>query len=76
MNANSAMNASSVMKTNRKRTLRRRGMSGTQAAVLLALITVAVLIAVRSLGSNTSTDLNRSAGNVANPASLPARFGS
>jgi len=40
------------------------------------LIVVAVLSAVRSLGNNASTNLNTTAGNVGNPASLPSRFGS
>jgi Flp pilus assembly pilin Flp len=58
------------------RMLRRRGISTAQAAVLLAVITLTIVAALRTLGTNARTNINTTAGNVANPATLPARFGS
>ena len=54
----------------------RRGVSAVQIAVVLVLISVALFVSFRLTGTNTSANLNTTAGNIANPASLPARFGS
>ena len=54
----------------------RRAVTVVQYVLLASLITVAVLSAVRSLGNNAKTNITTTAGNVANPASLPSRFGS
>ena len=54
----------------------RRGVTTTQWCVLAAMITLLTIAAVRSLGTNASTGLNSTAGNIANPATLPSRFGS
>lgn len=58
------------------RMLRRRGATIVQWAVVAAVIAVGVIAGVRSIGTNTKTRMTTTAGNVANPASLPARFGS
>jgi Flp pilus assembly pilin Flp len=54
----------------------RRGVTNVQWALLAAVISVAVIAAVRSVGTNVRTNLNSTAGNVANPSTLPGRFGS
>jgi Flp pilus assembly pilin Flp len=54
----------------------RRGVSTVQVALLLALITMAIVGAVKTMGTNAKTSLNTTATNVADPSSLPARFGS
>jgi Tfp pilus assembly protein PilX len=60
----------------RKLSERRRGVSAVQAAVVLAVLTLVIVAALRTMGTSARTNLNTSAGNVANPASLPSRFGS
>ena len=60
----------------RKLSQRRRGVSGAQAAVLLAVLTLVVVAALRTMGTSARTNLNTTSDNVANPASLPSRFGS
>jgi hypothetical protein len=64
------------MLTLRNISQRRRGVSGAQAAVMLAVLTLVVVAALRTMGTSARTNLNTTAGNVANPASLPSRFGS
>ena len=54
----------------------RRGVTTVQYVVMLAVITLGVIAAVRNLGTGARTNLNTTAGNVANPATLPSRFGS
>ena len=54
----------------------RRGVTTVQYVVMLAVICLGVIAAVRSLGTGARTNLNSTAGNVANPATLPSRFGS
>jgi hypothetical protein len=54
---------------------RRRGITTMQFVVVAALITVSILAAARTLGTRTSTDLNTTAGQIGNPASLVNRFG-
>jgi len=49
---------------------RRRGVTAAQTAVLLALIAVAVVASVRSLGTSASTKLGTTATGIGNPASL------
>jgi hypothetical protein len=44
--------------------------------VVLAVLTLVIVAALRTMGTSARTNLNTSAGNVANPASLPSRFGS
>ena len=58
----------------RRRT--RRGVTTVQYVVMLAVITLGVIVAVRNLGTGARTRLNTTAGDVANPANLPSRFGS
>lgn len=56
------------------RLLRRRGMSAVQTAVVLVLIAVVVFIGVRSMSTNTSTDLETTADGLADPSKLVDRF--
>ena len=57
-------------------TLKRQGITTVQICVLLALIVLVAVSALKNLGTNAKTSLNSTAGNVANPSTLPARFGS
>ncbi len=57
-------------------TRQRRGITTVQTVVLLAVITLAVVSAVKTLGTNAKTKLTTTASDVANPANLPSRFGS
>ena len=54
----------------------RRGVTVVQWCVVAAMILLVSIALIRSLGNSTSTNLNSTAGNVANPATLPSRFGS
>ena len=54
----------------------RRGVTTAQYAVMAVVITLVIVSAVRTLGTNARTNMTTTAGNVANPATLPARFGS
>ena len=54
----------------------RRGVTTVQVCVMLAVITLAIISAVKTLGTNAKTSLTTTAGNVANPSTLPSRFGS
>jgi Flp pilus assembly pilin Flp len=54
----------------------RRGATVVQVAVLLAIITLAIVSVVKTLGTNAKTSITSTAGNVADPSTLPARFGS
>jgi len=62
-----------VLPRNRKN---RRGATTVQYCVMAAVITLVIVSAVRTLGTGTRTNMTTTAGNVANPATLPARFGS
>jgi len=55
--------------------VKRRGASGTQMAVALAVITVIILASVQFVGNETNDDLTRTAGEVGNPSTLVSRFG-
>ena len=48
----------------------RKGFSGVQMAVMLALIALAVVATVQVLGTNTRDELDQTAGEVGDPASL------
>lgn len=61
---------------NRKTACTRRGLTTVQLCVMLAVITLGVIAAVKSLGSNSSSKLTTTASDIANPANLPSRFGS
>ena len=50
--------------------------TAVQVAVVLGLITLAVVAGITSVGLNTNTKLNQTATDVGNPASLVTRFGS
>ena len=54
----------------------RRGVTTAQVCILLAVISLVIVSAVKSLGTNAKTSLTTTAGNVANPSTLPSRFGS
>jgi Flp pilus assembly pilin Flp len=56
--------------------MNRRGVTAVQWAVVAALTVLVVIVAVRNIGTNATTSLNSTAGNVADPSTLPARFGS
>lgn len=64
------------MSRSTRRVLRRQGVTAVQWAVVAAIITIGVIAGVRAIGTNTTTHMTTTAGNVANPATLPARFGS
>ena len=52
----------------------RRGVTMAQWAVLAAIVCLGIVAAVKSVGTKTSTDLNTTAGQVGDPASLVNRF--
>lgn len=54
----------------------RRGKASVQYVVVAALITLAVVASIALIGGNTTTKLNQSATDIANPQSLTTRFGS
>jgi len=54
----------------------RRGISHAQYAVVLALITLAVVAGMTLMGSRANNKLNQTASDVANPAALTQRFSS
>ncbi len=54
----------------------RRGQANLQWIVIAAVIALAIVGTVATLGSRTSTKLNETATDVANPVSLKNRFGS
>jgi len=56
------------------RTIRRRGMSAVQTAVVLVLIAAVVFIGVRNMSTNTSDDLETTAEGLADPSKLVDRF--
>jgi Flp pilus assembly pilin Flp len=60
----------------RHRLARRRGVTTAQWVVVAAVITLAIVAAVRNVGLNSSSSLNTTSGNIGNPSTLPARFGS
>lgn len=50
----------------------RRGASGVQVAVVLALISVAVIVSVKSVGTNANTRLkDKTAVGIGDPSKLP-----
>jgi hypothetical protein len=56
------------------RKLLRRGVSLAQTAFVLFVIVVAAFFAIRNLSTNTATDLEETAGGIADPAQLVDRF--
>jgi hypothetical protein len=54
----------------------RRGVTAVQWAVVASVILIGVIVAVRAIGTGARTNLNSTAGNLANPSTLPSRFGS
>ena len=64
------------MRAIRFRRFRRKGLSGVQMALVLAGVILVVVVSVRFMGTATRGELNRTAGEVADPASLVNRFGS
>lgn len=54
----------------------RRGVTTTQVAVVLALITLAIVATVSVLGNNTRNRMTQISTDVGNPSSLTTRFGS
>jgi len=54
----------------------RRGTASVQWIVIAALIVLAIVGTVAMIGTRTSTKLNETATDVANPTSLKNRFGS
>lgn len=60
----------------RCRKLKRRGITTAQMAVMLALITLAIVAAVRTLGTNARTRMNSTATGIGTPSQLPNQFGS
>jgi len=51
-----------------------RGVNTVQTAVVLALITVAIVVTVRNMGQNASTGLNSASAGVADPSKLANEF--
>jgi hypothetical protein len=45
-----------------------------QVAVVLVVVTLAVIATVNSLGSLTSSEMQDTAGRIGDPSTLPARF--
>ena len=60
----------------RARKQTRRAASVVQVALVLAAVTAAVFVSVQFLGTTTNDDLDQTAGEVGDPASLVGRFGS
>ncbi|MCA9188744.1 MAG: hypothetical protein R3E01_35695 [Pirellulaceae bacterium] len=54
---------------------RKRGISAVQTAVVLALLAAGLFLGVRSLGTNTSSELDQTASEIGDPSSLVDRFG-
>ena len=54
----------------------RKGISGAQTALLIAVIGIAVLAGIRAVGTSTRGELNVTATNVADPSTLVNRWGS
>jgi Flp pilus assembly pilin Flp len=53
----------------------RRGATTAQIAVVLAVVTMAVIAGVSQLGANANIKLAQTATDLSNPASLTGRFG-
>jgi Flp pilus assembly pilin Flp len=64
------------MNRSTRRLRNRRGATVVQWAVIAAIVVIGIIAAVRSIGTNTGTHMTTTAGNVADPSTLPARFGS
>lgn len=63
-----------VSVTPREKRRQRRGMSVMQTAVVLVLIAAAVFVAARALSTSASSDLQDTAGGIADPSKLADRF--
>ena len=61
------------MRTPLRRSLR-KGISSLQAAVMIAVIAIVAVASVRMVGTSTRDELNETATNVADPASLVNRW--
>lgn len=61
------------MRARVRRTLR-KGISGLQTAVMIAVIAIVVIASVRLVGTSARDELDETATNVANPASLVNRW--
>jgi hypothetical protein len=59
----------------RRRRHVRKGVSSMQTVVMVAAIVIVVVATVSFLGRSTRTDLNKTATNVADPATLVHRWG-
>ena len=53
----------------------RKGISGLQTALVVGAIGLVVVVGLSTLGRNTTSDLNRTATNVADPTTLVNRWG-
>ncbi|MCU0961163.1 MAG: hypothetical protein MUF48_13750 [Pirellulaceae bacterium] len=54
----------------------RRGVTSLQAVLVMGALTLAVVAGLRLVGQNTTTELDRTAVNVADPTTLVDRWGS
>jgi len=63
------------MRARCRRTMR-KGISGLQTAVMIAVIGLVIVASVRLVGTSTRDELDETATNVADPASLVNRWGS
>lgn len=61
------------MRARVRRTLR-KGISGLQTAVMIAVIAIVVIASVRLVGTSARDELDETATNVADPASLVNRW--
>ena len=52
----------------------RRGITATQSAVILGFIALVIIGSLATLGETVDDDLGDSAGNIADPSTLPGRF--
>ncbi len=52
----------------------RRGMGLVEWCVVAALLILVVVISVRAMGTTVNSELNDTAGDIANPANLKNRF--
>jgi hypothetical protein len=56
------------------RSFRRKGVSGMQVCFVLGVTTMVVLGSISTLGTFTSTEMMDTAGRIADPSTLPAKF--
>lgn len=60
----------------RSRRYLRKGVSSVQTALLVVAIGIVVVAGVRTVGTSTRGELNQTATNVGDPATLVQRYGS